>query len=214
MSTGSRLTCLLLWLLPLVAAGDPSPAADPSATPLLDLTPPATQTAAGLDELTATERLNLEAYLAYEIAAARAGNVAGFARSFTTRRTSEELAATGLDRLSPAQRAAWDTHVAVRLAERPSLAYPLRRNRPRPADGDAPAIDHVARPPWRVHGSVTATVGSSSAGTFYGGSMTTAITGPDGRFTAQITYGTLRGNLPYYDPYPYRRYPYVIAPLP
>lgn len=206
MPAGRHFSLILALLLPWAAAAETGP--PPATTPLLDLMPAAAQAAAGLEALTLTERQSLEAFLGYEIAAARAGNVSGFARTFSTRRTADELAATGLDRLTEEQRTAFDTHVAGRLAERPLVPFVTRRQR----GADATPIDHLGTPPWRVHGSVTATVGTSSAGTFYGGSLTTAVTDPTGRFTAQVTYGTLRGALPYYDSYPYRPYPYVWAP--
>jgi hypothetical protein len=205
MPSTRHLLLLLVGLLPWTAAAEPVAL---STTPHLDTLPIEAQVAAGLPELTLTERQSLEAFLAYEIAAARAGNVSGFARTFSTRRTPEELAATGLDRRTADQRAAFDTQVAARLAERPAIPFVTRRQR----GADATPIDHVGTPPWRVHGSVTATVGTSSAGTFYGGSLTTAVTDPTGRFTAQITYGTLRGALPYLEPYSVRPYPYVWAP--
>lgn len=161
--------------------------------------------ATGVHELTALERANLDNLINYEIASARAGNVNGFAGSFSSRRSTAELDATGIDRLSDEQRERLDEHIAGFIADTPTIPYLTRAERGRyrgagtrtPDEGDM-----VSRPPLLdVHGSVSVTVGGSSEGSFYGGSMTTVISDPKGRFSAAITVGTMRGALPYYDRY-------------
>lgn len=162
----------------------------------------------GVHELSKLEQANLENLIAYEVSSARAGGVNGFAGGFSERRSDAELEATGIERMSDDQRVRLDEHIAGFIANQP-VSYVYRGNgrgsrstrRGENADfrGKGPLLE--------VHGSVTLTVGTSSAGSFYGGSATTVISDPKGRFNAVISYGTMRGNMPYYDS-PYRRGPY------
>ena len=161
--------------------------------------------ATGVHELSNQERANLNNLINYEISSARAGNVNGFAGTFSSRRSAAELDATGIERLAPDQRERLDQHIAGFIADTPTVPYLTRaeRGRYRGAATRTPADeDMVSRPPLlNVHGSVSVTVGGSSAGSFYGGSMTTIISDPKGRFSAAISVGTMRGALPYYDRY-------------
>lgn len=177
--------------------------------------------ATGVHELSDQEKANLENLVAYEIASARAGGVTGFAGTFSSRRSAEELKATGMDRLSDEQRTRLDEHVAGYLADTPRVPYISRRDR----SHSATTANGVELPPsdgpkLEVHGEVTVEVGASSQGSYYGGSMTTVISDPKGRFNAVISYGTLRGDIPYYDRYgrydpydPYYRPDRVLGPV-
>ena len=161
--------------------------------------------ATGLHELSTVERANLEKLIAYEVASARAGNVNGFAGTFSGRRSSDELKATGLDRLSATQRERLDQHIAGFIATTPVISYVRRSDR----GGDQhTAMDTERRGPLlEVHGQVDLTVGGSSHGTYYGGALTTTISDPKGRFNATVSIATSRGAVPYHTPY-YGRYPY------
>ncbi len=169
--------------------------------------------ATGMHELSAQERANLENLVAYEIASARAGNVTGFAGTFSSRRSEAELDATGMDRLSDEQRERLDQHIAGFLADTPRVPYIARGDRTRArttGDGEAVSSDG---PRLEVHGEVSITVGSAGGDSFYGGSMTTVISDPKGRFSAAVTYSTMRGGTPYYGDYYYdRRDPRFRAP--
>lgn len=161
--------------------------------------------ATGVHELTAQEQANLENLIAYEVHSARAGGVNGFAGTFSARRTAAELEATGIERMADDQRERLDEHIAGFIADQP-ISYVYRGDRIGPGhsrtnDRDTEAFSGKG-PLLEVHGSVTLEVGSSSQGTYYGGSVTTIISDPKGRFNAVISYGTTRGDLPYYD---YRR---------
>lgn len=164
--------------------------------------------ATGVHELSKQEQANLENLIAYEVSSARAGGVNGFAGGFSERRSAPELEATGINRMSDEQRVRLDEHIAGFLADQPvSYVYS--------GDGRGSRSTHRGDgedfrgkgPLLNVSGSVTLTVGTSSAGSFYGGSATTVISDPKGRFNAVISYGTMKGNLPYYD-YPSRRGPF------
>jgi len=167
--------------------------------------------ATGVHELTGREQANLENLIAFEVHSAQAGGVTGFARTFSERRTEAELEATGIHRLSDDQRHRLDEHIAGFIAEQP-VAFVYRGERmgggsrvSRPTEGDF----RGKGPLLNVNGSVTLEVGSSSAGTYYGGSVTTVISDPQGRFQAAISYGRVKGDTSYYyyDPR-YRRGPY------
>lgn len=165
--------------------------------------------ATGVHELTSQERANLDNLINYEISSARAGNVNGFAGTFSSRRSTAELDATGIKRLPAEQRERLDEHIAGFIADTPTIPYLTRSERGRYRGATRTPDDHdmISRPPLLdVHGSVSVTVGGSSAGSFYGGSMTTIISDPKGRFSAAISVGTMRGSLPYDDSYSrYRR---------
>jgi len=163
--------------------------------------------ATGVHELSRLEQANLENLIAYEVHSAQAGGVSGFAKTFSERRTEAELEATGIHRLSDEQRQRLDQHIAGFIAEQP-VSYVFRGHRadsPRNASRSTPQAFSRKGPLLHVNGSVTMEVGSSSAGTYYGGSATAVITDPKGRFQAVISYGTRRGDLPVYDDYATRR---------
>ncbi len=163
------------------------------------------QLATGIHELSDQQRTNLDNLIRYEIAAARAGNVNGFAGTFSGRRSEAELDATGIARMSDEQRERLDEHIAGFIADTPNIPYLTRAERGRyrgSSSADLREEDTIGRGPLLdVHGSVSVTVGGSSEGTFYGGSMTTIISDPKGRFNAIISIGTMRGAMPYYDRY-------------
>ena len=164
----------------------------------------------GVHELSKQEQANLENLIAYEVNAARAGGVNGFAGGFSDRRTETELEATGLNRLGDDQRVRLDEHIAGFIADQPMpFIYRGERLGPRSSGrGDDEGAFTGKGPLLEVHGSVTMEVGTSRAGTYYGGSATTVISDPKGRFSAAISFGTMRGDVPVYDYYDTRRGPY------
>ena len=204
--------CYLALLLPGIALAEDADTSTPEApavdgyflTRLVEIETLAT----GVHELSKQEQANLENLIAYEVNSARAGGVNGFAGGFSERRSDEEREATGINRMSDDQRVRLDQHIAGFLADQP-VSYVYRgdgRGSRTSRRGDGEAFRGKGPLP-NVSGSVTLTVGTSSAGSFYGGSATTVISDPKGRFNAVISYGTMRGNLPYYD-YPNRRGPF------
>ncbi len=195
-----------LWLGVTAPAQSWTPGGD-----FLARLPETEQFATGIHELSSQERANLENLIAYEVASARAGNVTGFAGTFSSRRSEAELDATGLDRMSDEQRERLDQHIAGYLADTPAIPYVYHRDRNRArAAGDESVTDNRG-PRLEIHGEVSVTVGSAGGDSFYGGSMTTVISDPKGRFSAAVTYSTLRGGSPYYDYYD-RRDPRFRAP--
>lgn len=167
--------------------------------------------ATGVHELSRQEQANLENLIAYEVNAARAGGVNGFAGSFSGRRTEAELEATGLHRLGDEQRVRLDEHIAGFIADQP-MPFVYRGERMGPGVASRGGRDtgefKGQGPLLRVNGSVTLEVGTSRAGTYYGGSATTIISDPKGRFSAAVTVGSMRGDVPVYDYYDRRRGPY------
>ncbi len=166
--------------------------------------------ATGVHELSKQERANLENLIAYEVNAARAGGVNGFAGTFSDRRTEAELEATGIIRMGDEQRVRLDEHIAGFIADQP-MPYVYRGERMGPRAGGQGRGNEAFTgkgPLLQVNGSVTLEVGTSRAGTYYGGSATTIISDPKGRFSAAITFGTMRGDVPIYDYYDRRNGPY------
>lgn len=166
--------------------------------------------ATGVHELSKQEQANLENLIAYEVNAAQAGGVNGFAGAFSERRTEAELEATGIIRMGDEQRVRLDEHIAGFIADQPMpFVYRGERLGPRAAgQGRGNEAFTGKGPLLQVNGSVTLEVGTSRAGTYYGGSATTIISDPKGRFSAAVTVGTMRGDLPYYDYDDRRRGPY------
>ncbi|GAB5559422.1 MAG: hypothetical protein SynsKO_10690 [Synoicihabitans sp.] len=159
----------------------------------------------GVHELSQQEQANLENLIAYEVNSARAGGVNGFAKTFSERRSDAELEATGIQRMSDEQRERLDQHIAGFIADQP-VSYVYQGNGSGGSNGRADTRPFKGKGPLlNVRNSVTLEVGTGSGGTYYGGSVTTVISDPKGRFNAVISYGTMRGDLPYYD---YRRGPY------
>lgn len=166
--------------------------------------------ATGVHELSKQEQANLENLIAYEVNAARAGGVNGFAGGFSERRTAAELEATGLARLGDDQRVRLDEHIAGFIADQPMpFVYRGERLGPGSSNRGGDGREFTGQGPLlQVNGSVTLEVGTSRAGTYYGGSATTIISDPKGRFSAAVTVGTMRGDLPIYDYDDRRRGPY------
>lgn len=155
--------------------------------------------ATGVHELSRQEQANLENLIAYEVNAARAGGVNGFARTFSERRTEAELEATGIERLSDEQQERLDQHIAGFIADQP-ISYVFRGDRVgRGGQTRHDRGEFTGRGPLlNVSGSVTLEVGGGSGGSYYGGSATTVISDPKGRFNAVISFGTMKGDVPYY----------------
>jgi hypothetical protein len=167
--------------------------------------------ATGLHELSKQEQANLENLIAYEVNAAQAGGVTGFAGGFSDRRTPEELEATGIHRMGDEQRIRLDEHIAGFIADQPQLfVFRGDRRGPRATSGDGDETFRSEGPRLRVNGSVTLEVGAGGGGSYYGGSATTVISDAKGRFRAAVTIGTMRGDMPIYDYYDTRRGPYRI----
>jgi hypothetical protein len=157
---------------------------------------PEAQIAAGLSRISSTQLSALNAQIGRELALARAGDVRGFAGTFSGRRTPAERTASGLDTLSSDEIARIDTLVATLLASPASPGWQVYTPGAR-----STAIEPVTERP-RMHGQVTAMYGWGSGGySTYGGSLSTYYYDPVRKFSAAIEisdYRTDHGNLPRY----------------
>jgi len=164
----------------------------------------AQRAACGLTRLSADQVACVDAIVDRELRLAKQGNTKAFAKSFTTRRTDSENAATGLPALSPAERQALDDLVAGRLA---ALRDPAPSGKTHATAGTAP--DSIAFAPRKleVHGTASVWVGSDfRGGSMYGGSLVTTLSDPSGKWALTLGYAHSRGN----GMYPYS--PYMLDP--
>jgi hypothetical protein len=83
---------------------------------------PEAQIAAGLRRVSPAQLSALNEQIGRELALARAGDVRGFAGTFSGRRTAAERAAAGLDLLTDAERGRIDALVVTLLASPPATA--------------------------------------------------------------------------------------------
>lgn len=143
--------------------------------------------AIGVDLLTPPERAALNEQVARELALARQGNVRGFAKTFTQRRTPADLTATGLEKLSPEQRTALDRSIAW------AMAVPLFLDvQPRFTPSDAV---QTVKPKARIHGEMSATVGVGSGGrSMYGGSMAVTYEDPNRGLSTTVRVSQYKGD--------------------
>jgi hypothetical protein len=143
--------------------------------------------ATGVASLTEEERSTLNAIVAAEVALARQGDIAGFARSFSERRSDEEHASAGLAKLSAAELAELDRIVASLIAAGPAL-----KNLPRRVT----VSEGTQRDRLEVHGEISYTMGWASGGrNFQGGSMTTTIFDRETGNSISFSYGRYDGDL-------------------
>ncbi len=162
-------------------------AAAPSEIPFTASLSPAEQTASGLAKLSATERAALDAQIARELTLARQGDVVAFAKSFNTRRTSEQMSTAGLTALTSDERAQLDTVIARAVAQRPPTT--LRRFDKKTDD----AVETTTYRP-QIHGEVSLTYGTAGGGrSFYGGSLTAILDDPAHHLTVSFTYAEYHG---------------------
>jgi hypothetical protein len=157
---------------------------------------PEAQIAAGLRRVSPAQLSALNDLIGRELALARAGDVRGFAGTFSGRRTAAERAAAGLDLLTEAERGRIDALVVTLLASPPATFWPSQTASPRDR-----GVEPVRERP-RIHGSVTAMYGWGSGGySTYGGSLSTHYYDPVRKFSAAVEisdYRTDHGNLPRY----------------
>ncbi len=157
---------------------------------------PEAQVAAGLGRISPVQLATLNEQIGRELALARAGDVRGFAGTFSGRRTPAERAAAGLDTLTEAERGRIDALVTTLLASPPATFWPSQAASPRDR-----GVEPVSERP-RIHGSVTAMYGWGSGGySTYGGSLSTHYYDPVRKFSAAVEisdYRTDHGNLPRY----------------
>lgn len=152
------------------------------------------QAAIGLGSLSADERAQLNAIVATEVALARQGDIAGFAGTFSSRRSDGELSSSGIAKLSVAEVAELDRLVEALIAAGPVQARVPKR---------VSVSEGANRDRLEVHGEISYTYGRSSDGRdFQGGSMSTVIFDRKTGTTVGFTYGQYEGDLyPYYGRY-------------
>ena len=149
---------------------------------------PEEQLAAGLAKLSSAEQTALNALVARELSAARAGGVTAFAGTFVSRRRAEERTLAGLDRLAPAEQAQLDVLVAAALAARPV------RRESESASRLARADTSVKDPrQLEVHGEISFLYGWGRGGDFKGGSFSATLTDPANRYTIGLGFSHFEG---------------------
>jgi hypothetical protein len=155
--------------------------------------------AAGLTKLTADQVTFLNTLVAHEVELARAGGIAGFAGTFTSRRTPEDRTRAGLDGLTDAERARLNLLVAQAIAAGPTFSTIEGPGKNRLTT----LVDRL-----QIHGEVSLTFGSSGHGrNFYGTSFFTTITDPETNLTIGIGFDQYHGKgLPYCDYLPAGEY--------
>lgn len=149
---------------------------------------PAERSATGYAHLKSQQVTALDALIQRDIDAARQGNVTGFARTFTQRRTPEERVRAGIDQLTEIERGQLDRLVAATLASRPVVPYIAP-----PPSADSPAEVTLEKAKPKVHGQVSAFYGQSSGGgSFYGGSFDAMMIDPTGKYAIGIGLSEIR----------------------
>lgn len=151
---------------------------------------PADWKAAGLMRLSAQQTAALDALIQHDIQSARDGDVVAFSKSFTDRRTPEEITRSGINLLTASERAQLDRLVAGAVAAKPTTAF--MASVPASPIG-AEAIQEL-KPKPEVHGEVSMFVGSTShRGSFYGGSFDAVVIDPSHRFSIGVGMSEVRG---------------------
>lgn len=146
--------------------------------------------AAGFPHLTTPEARVLDQLIQRDLDSARQGDVVAFAKTFTQRRTPEERKASGIDQLTPAERATLNALVASAIAARPRS--PVLTSKGPLKDPTADNIPTRRLP--HVHGQVSMFVGAGSGGTsFYGGSFDAVVTDPSHRWSVDVGVSQVRG---------------------
>ncbi len=161
--------------------------------------PPDVQVEIGLSALAAEQREILDGLIQRDLTLARQGEVVGFARTFTERRTGEELRKSGMTRLTVAQRNRLDALVAAAIASQPSTGEIVW----------TPTSARILRERQQpiIHGEVSMFYGQGRGDhSWYGGSLATTVTDPSRRMTLGFGYAEIRekGAPDYYYRRPYR----------
>lgn len=151
--------------------------------------------ATGVGRLSATQQAALDEQIERDITLARQGNVVGFAKTFSIRRTPEQASAIGLDQLTSQEVDRLDQRVAYAIAHRPPVSFSYQKSEPQPASDISVK---VTRPPLEIHGQVTLEYGQCGDDSFYGGSFDVICYDPVSRLTIMIGASSYRGHLPFY----------------
>jgi len=152
--------------------------------------------ATGVSRLSAAQQGALDEQIARDINLARQGNVVGFAKTFSLRRTPEQASAIGLGQLTAQEVERLDQRVAYAIAHRPPVSFSYQKSEPQPA----PDISvKVSRPPLQIHGQVSLEYGQCGGDSFYGGSFDVICYDPVSRLTIMIGASSYRGHLPFYE---------------
>lgn len=143
--------------------------------------------AAGIDRLSKEEQSELDFLVTKEMSLARAGNVRGFAGTFTSRRNPAERVAAGIQRLSDAEQKKLNELVASRLARGPDATSSVTRLKKE--------VVTKAKNPVELHGEVSFTYGwQKGGGDFKGGSMYVTAYDPDTRLSLGVGYAHYEGD--------------------
>jgi hypothetical protein len=143
--------------------------------------------ATGIDKLSKEEQSELDFLVTKELSLARAGNVRGFAGTFTSRRNPAERVAAGIQRLDEGEQAKLNDLVASRLARRPDSSSSVTRLKKE--------VVTRAKSPMELHGEVSFTYGWGSGGReFKGGSIYVNAFDPDTGLSIGVGYAQYSGD--------------------
>jgi hypothetical protein len=143
--------------------------------------------ATGVEKLSTEEQSELDFLVTKELSLARAGNVRGFAGTFTSRRNPAERVAAGLDRLTTDEQAKLNELVATRLARRPDATSSVTRLKKE--------VVQKAKNPVELHGEVSFTYGwQKGGGEFKGGSIYVTAQDPDTGLAIGVGYAQYEGD--------------------
>lgn len=148
-------------------------------------------------EPTTTQAAKLDALIARDVAAARAGGVRAFRDTFSTRLSAEDFAAAGLDDLTPEEISTLDARVAREIAAAGRPTDPLAAHRIAQKKSENPESFAIPKLPLEVHGSITGVYGASKRGDFYGGAVETTVFDPNHGWSATIGLSSLQGAVPW-----------------
>jgi hypothetical protein len=149
----------------------------------------------GLATLSGEQQAALDEQVQRDIKLARQGNVVGFAKTFSLRRTPEQARAIGLSQLPQPGIDLLDKRIAYAIAHRPpaSFTYDSGASKPVPETSVK-----VTRPPLEIHGQFSVVYGQSSGDSFYGGDFDVSVYDPVSRITIMVGASSYRGHIPFY----------------
>lgn len=154
------------------------------------------KTAIGLAALSSEQQAALDEQVQRDITLARQGNVVGFAKTFSLRRTPEQARAIGLAQLTRQGIDLLDKRIAYAIAHRPPAPFIYNG----PASKPAPDTSvKVTRPPLEIHGQFSVVYGQSSGDSFYGGDFDVSCYDPVSHITIMVGASSYRGRVPFYE---------------
>lgn len=154
------------------------------------------KTAIGLARLSTEQQAALNEQVQRDITLARQGNVVGFAKTFSLRRTSGQSLAIGLNQLTQQEIDLLDKRVAYAIAHRPPVSFAYNNSEAKPAPDTSVK---VTRPPLEIHGQFSVEYGQCGGDSFYGGNFDVSCYDPVSHLTIMVGASSYRGHIPFYE---------------